>query len=243
MGENGGFSAADVALLSNNKEGWADSSFMWIFALLILANGGFGGFGWGNNGAAAAANAIGYNNLATQNDVQQGFNNLGLQDQSRDILAAVTNGTAQTIAASTQNASNAITAIKDGNASLIREFGNVENALTSLGGKQQECCCNTLRAIDGVNYNNAMNTASLASAIAQNRYDAALNTAAINENITDKAQKIMDMMSGNRMADMQNQINALELQNQLASVVRYPNNTFYAVPSPCFNAGCGYGNI
>ena len=88
-----------------------------------------------------------------------------------------------------------------------------------------------------------MNTASINAAIAQNRYDAALNTAAINENITDKAQKIMDMFTGNRMADMQQQINSLELQNQLASVVRYPNNTFYAVPSPCFNTGCGCGNI
>jgi hypothetical protein len=240
MGENG-LSAADVALLSDKNgccNGWADSSFMWIFALLILANGG--GFGWGNNGFA---NAIGYNNLATQNDVQRGFDNLGLQDQSRDILGAVTNGTAQTIAASTQNATNAIEAIKDGNAALIREFGNVETALTALGGKQQECCCNTLRAIDGVNYNNALNTANLSAAIAQNRYDAALNTAAINENITDKAQKIMDMFTGNRMADMQQQINSLELQNQLASVVRYPNNTFYSVPSPCFSTGCGCGNI
>lgn len=240
MGENG-LSAADVALLSDKNgccNGWADSSFMWIFALLILANGG--GFGWGNNGFN---NAIGYQNLATQNDVQRGFDTLGLQDQSRDILGAVTNGTAQTIAASTQNATNAIEAIKDGNAALIREFGNVETALTALGGKQQECCCNTLRAIDGVNYNNAMNTANINAAIAQSRYDAALNTAAINENITDKAQKIMDMFTGNRMADMQQQINSLELQNQLASVVRYPNNTFYAVPSPCFNTGCGCGNI
>jgi hypothetical protein len=240
MGENG-LSAADVALLSDKNgccNGWADSSFMWIFALLILANGGFG---WGGNNGFA--NAIGYNNLATQNDVQRGFDTLGLQDQSRDILGAVTNGTAQTIAASTQNATNAIEAIKDGNAALIREFGNVETALTALGGKQQECCCNTLRAIDGVNYNNAMNTASINAAIAQNRYDAALNTAAINENITDKAQKIMDMFTGNRMADMQQQINSLELQNQLASVVRYPNNTFYSVPSPCFNTGCGCGNI
>lgn len=240
MGESSGLSAADVALLSNkNGDCWADSSFMWIFALLILANGGFGGYGWGNNGFA---NAIGYSNLATQNDVQRGFDNIGLQDQSRDILAAVTNGTAQTIAASTQNASNAITAIKDGNASLIREFGNVENALTALGGKQQECCCNTLRAIDSVNYNGAVNTAAINSAIAQNRYEAALNTAAINSTITEQIQKLADMYTGDRMADMQNQINALELQNQLASVVRYPSNTFYAVPSPCFS-GCGCGNI
>ena len=59
------------------------------------------------------------NSNAIQADVNRGFDNQNLQAQTRDILAAVTNGTAQTIAASTQNASNAITAIKDGNASLI----------------------------------------------------------------------------------------------------------------------------
>ena len=58
--ENGGLSAADVALLNRDGYGdmWGGNSMMWIFALLILAGGGFGGFGgWGNNGFA---NAIGY---------------------------------------------------------------------------------------------------------------------------------------------------------------------------------------
>ena len=46
--ENGTLSASDVALLSGNNGMWGDGSFMWIFALLILAGGGFNGFGWGN---------------------------------------------------------------------------------------------------------------------------------------------------------------------------------------------------
>ena len=70
-----------------------------------------------------------------------------------------------------------------------------------------------------------------------------MNTAAINANTTAQTQKILDAITGNRMAEMQDKINALELQNQLASVVRYPSNTFSAVPSPCFNTGCGCGNI
>ena len=79
--------------------------------------------------------------------------------------------------------------------------------------------------------------------IAQSRYDAAMNTAAINATTTAQTQKILDAIAGNRMADMQQQINDLQLKNELASVVRYPNNTFYEVPSPCFNTGCGCGNI
>ena len=181
-----------------------------ILALLFL--GGGNGFGWG--GGNGNSNAI-------QNDINRGFDSQNLQAQTRDILGAVTGGTAQTIAASTANATNAINAIKDGNASLIREFGNVETALTALSGKQQECCCEILRATDGINYNNAINTAS------------------INANTTAQTQKILDAITGNRMAEMQNQINQLSLANQLSTVVRYPvASTYNAGVSPF--CGCGF---
>ena len=179
-----------------NEAGGFGGSFMGIFGLLILLglfSGGFGGFGGGSQ------------QYATRDQVQNGFDTQNMQMQTAGILNAVTSGTAQTIAASTQNAANAINAIKDGNASLIREFGNVETALTALGGQSQECCCNILRAVDGVNYN------------------VAINTAAINDNTTAQVQKILDAIMGNRMADMQSQINALQLQAATANVLRFPN--------------------
>ena len=202
--ENSGLSAADVALLNNDggMGGW--NSMIWLFAIIALMGGGFGGFGFGGGNAAAMAG------MATQNDVQRGFDNQNLQAQTRDILGAVTGGTAQTIASSTANAQNAINAIKDGNASLIREFGNVETALTALGGKQQECCCEILRAVDGVNYNGAINTAS------------------INANTTAQVQKVLDAIAGNRMADMQSQINQLQLQNAMSGVLRFPSAWTFA---------------
>lgn len=186
-------------------------SGLWLFAILALMWGGNGFFGGGQG-----------NSNAIQADVNRGFDNQNLQAQTRDILSAVTSGTAQTIAASTTNASNAINAIKDGNAALIREFGNVETALTALSGRQQECCCNTLRAIDGVNYN------------------AAMNTAAINANTTAQTQKILDALAQNKIDAMQSKINQLELQNAVAGVVRYPNQMAYnAGVSPFCANGCG----
>ena len=179
-----------------NEGGFGLNGLGGIFALLILLgifNGGFGGFGGGSQ------------QYATRDQVQNGFDTQNMQMQTAGILNAVTSGTAQGIAASTQNASNAINAIKDGNASLIREFGNVETALTAMGGQQQECCCNILRAVDSVNYNGA------------------INTAAINANTTAQTQKILDAIMGNRMADMQSQINALQLQAATANVLRFPN--------------------
>ena len=226
-----GLSAADVALLNNDgMGGW--NGMIWLFAILALMGGGFG---WGGNNVA---NALGYENLATSAEVQRGFDAQNSMAQSRDILSAVTNGTAQTIASSTQNATNAISAIKDGNAALIREFGNVESALTALSGKQQECCCEILRGVDGVNYNGALNTASINASIADAKYASALNTAAINETTTAQTQKILDAIQQNKIESLQAQVSNLELQNQLAGVVRYPMNTMYGVPSPCFG-GCG----
>ena len=209
-----GLTASDVAMLNGNGGGMNGmNGAFWIFALLILANGGIGG--WGNNGN---------NSNAIQADVNRGFDNQNLQAQTRDILAAVTSGTAQTIAASTQNASNAIAAIKDGNASLIREFGNVETALTAMSGENQKCCCEILRAIDNSNFLNAQ------------------NTAAINANMTAQTQKILDVYNQNIIQGLRDQVQALQLAQQMTGVVKYPMaSTYSSGGNPfcsCAN-GCG----
>jgi hypothetical protein len=165
------------------------SALIWIFALLILAGGGFGGGFFGGNGNMNALSA----------DMSRGFSDQNMMAQTRDVLSAVTNGTAQTIAASTQNAANAITAIKDGNASIIREFGNIETSLTAMGGQMQNCCCEILRSIDASNYNT-----------------------------TTQIQKVLDAIAGNRIADLQQQVNALQLQNATSNVLRFPNAWTYA---------------
>lgn len=207
MDNSNGLSVSDVAALSGGGFGGFGNGFEGLIYLAVIAAMFGGGFGFGGFGGGNAAVATG---MATQADMQRGFDAQNTMAQTRDILAAVTSGTAQTIAASTANATNAIEAIKDGNASLIREFGNVENALTALGGKQQECCCSILRAVDGVNYNGA------------------INTAAINANTTAQVQKVLDAIAGNRMSDMQNQINALQLQNAMSGVLRFPSAWTFA---------------
>ena len=190
-----------VMNVGNGSDGMFGNGFMGIFGLLILLgifNGGFGGFGGGNQ------------QYATRDQVQNGFDTQNMQMQTAGILNAVTSGTAQTIAASTANATNAINAIKDGNASLIREFGNVETALTALGGQSQECCCNILRAVDSVNYNGA------------------INTAAINANTTAQIQSLKDMMYQNKIETLQGQVSALQLQAATSNVLRFPNSWTFA---------------
>ena len=198
--ENGTLSAADVALLNRDNgfggDGW--SGMIWLFAILALFGGG--GFGWGgNNGGVNALNA----------DMQRGFDTQNLQMQTSGILSAVNNGTAQTIAASTANASNAITAIKDGNAALIREFGNVETALTGLVGQMQNCCCDVKTQVMQADYNGAM------------------RDAATNANLTAQIQSVKDMIAQDKIEALQAQVSNLQLQQAMCGVMRYPTSWAY----------------
>jgi len=214
---NGGLTASDVALMARNEDGWGNGmGFMWIFALLILANGGFG---FGGNGFA---NAIGYENLATSNEVQRGFDNQNSMANEREILAAINSNSLQGMQNANQNTQYLMNAFNDKYNELQRDISGIALIDQQIISNQQECCCNTLRAIDGVNFN------------------AAMNTAAINANTTEQTQRILDAITSNRMDDMQNRINQLELQNAVAGVVRYPNSTAYnAGPNPFCPNGCG----
>lgn len=108
---------------------------------------------------------------------------------------------------------------------LCQGFAAINAGINNARFENQQCCCETQRLID------------------RNNYDAAMNTAAINANTTAQTQKILDAICGNRIADMQNQINQLQLQSALCGVVRYPTMTTYATNcNPFFgsaNCGCG----
>ncbi len=218
-GTGTGLSASDVALL--NDGGLGNNSFIWLFAILALMGGGFGG--WGNNGFA---NAIGYENLATQAQVDRGFDNQNQLANEREILAAVTSGTAQAVAATNQTFHDTVNALQDKYGELQRDIAGVALTQANAIANQNDCCCSTKMLIQ--------------ETAAQNRYDAAMNTASINANIAEQIQGVRDLITGNRMADMQNQINDLQLQNAMAGVVRYPNAwTYNAGVSPFCGCNCG----
>ena len=214
MGEGTGLSASDVALL--NDGGLGNNSFIWLFAILALMGGGFGG--WGNNGFA---NAIGYENLATQAQVDRGFDNQNSMANQRDILAAVTSGTAQAVAATNQTFHDTVNVLQDKYGELQRDIAGVALTQANTIANQNQCCCETKQLI------------------MQNNYDAAMRDAATNANFTAQIQSVKDIIAGNRMADMQNQINDLQLQNAMAGVVRYPNAWTYNAGVSPFCGGCG----
>lgn len=220
--ESGTLSASDVALLSGGN-GFGDfggNSFMWIFGLLILLglfNGGFGGFG--NNGFA---NAIGYENLATSNEVQRGFDNQNSMANQREILAAVNSGTAQSIAATNQTFHDTLGIIQNRYDELTRDISGLAVGQAQALANQNACCCETKQLI------------------MQSNYDGAMRDAATNANFTAQIQSVKDMIAQDKIESLQAQVNKLELAQATSGIVRYPTTTSYAVPSPCFG-GCGCG--
>jgi len=79
---------------------------------------------------------------------------------------------------------------------------------------------------------------------AQNRYDGAMNTASINATTTAQTQRILDALAQDKIEALQNQINALQLQNAVAGVVRYPMaSTYSSGNNPFCSCNCGWGNI
>lgn len=212
-----------VVMTGNDGFGGSGMGF-WGF--LILAMFLFGGGAWGRGGNGGGfPNAIGYENLATSNEVQRGFDNQNTMANQREILSAVNAGTAQTVQATNQTFHDTINALSDKYSELQRDIANVSLGQANALANQNQCCCNVLRGIDGVNYNNAMNTAS------------------INANTTAQTQKILDAISENKISDMQNQINQLQLQNAMNGVVRYPNGWTYNAGMSPFCGGCNCGNV
>lgn len=187
--------------------GFGGGSGIWLFAILALMWGGNGFFGRGGY------DGLGYR-AATAEDVSSGFNFSELQSENRDILSSIASDTANTIAA-----------VERVGSGLTSDIHDVALGIADVKSKQQECCCNILRAVDGVNYANALNTAS------------------INANTTAQVQKVLDTISANKIEELQSKINKLELAQAVAGVVRYPSSTTYTSGGNPF-CGCGCnGNI
>ena len=122
--DGNGLSASDVALLNGGENGWG--GMIWLFAILALMGGGFGGWG-------------GTNSNAIQADVNRGFDNQNLQAQTRDILAAVTGGTAQNVAATNQVYHDVVSYVGDKYNELQRDVAGLAVGQANMLANQNQC--------------------------------------------------------------------------------------------------------
>ena len=135
----GALSTGDLALMRDN-EGLGGNGFFWVFALLILMFGG-NGFGFGGGGRPGP-------DLATADQVSQGFNN---QNMQQILLSSANNNyeTAQLINGQTnalmQQAQtyeiNAIQGFNQVNLGIQNQTNVISQQLQNLQAKMDSCCC------------------------------------------------------------------------------------------------------
>lgn len=248
----GTLSPADVAVLSGNARngdnmGFGDNAW-WIIVLLL--------FGWGRNGFGGgygASGGVGENyvlatDFATIERKLDGINN-GICDATFALNNTVTNGFSQ-------NAQTLCQGFNGVNTAVLQSANATERGFCNLASQLADCCCTTQRAIDGVNYNMAMNTNSLQQTLCNNTRDIIENQNANYRALHDELVANKLEMKNERIAEQQNEINALRLaasqerQNAyLLSELKPCPSAAYIVPNPncCYNynvtpAGCGCNN-
>ena len=234
MGENsvlggGGMGPADVAAVMRGNmgynDGWGNGGSWWWIVILFFAMM-WGGNGWGNNGFQ---NAIGYENLATSNEVQRGFDNQNSMANQRDILAAVQNNALQEMQNSNQNTQYITGALNDKYNELQRDIAGVAMQQQQTMAQQAQCCCETKMLIS--------------ETAAQQRYESAMQNNAVIQAIQAEGNATRQMYQQDKIDSLNQKVQTLEMQNAMAGVVRYPMSTAYnAGFNPfcnCGNTGCG----
>lgn len=266
-----GLSASDVALLSNsgrNNDGWGnEGGAWWIIIFLIFALGGFRGNGWGNNqGGGAADNYVLASDFATlQRQLDSGFDRIG------NRIENVNNGLCDGFYAMNTGMLNGFGGVQQ---TLCQGFSGVNNAITQNGYetrlgvqglssqlancccdiRQQiaDCCCTTQRGIDGINYNMAMNTNALQNTMCNNTRDIIESNNANYRALHDEIVANKLEAKNDRIAEQQNEINALRLAASQAKQNSYLVNELRPCPvpayitcnpyqsyNPCNPCGCG----
>ena len=116
--------------------GWNDG---WWILLLLLCGWGNGNNGWAGNGGG---NMLGYElgRVATTNDVASGFSTSAIMGNINDIML-------------TQQAG-----FSNVQQTLCQGFNGINQAIS-------DCCCQTQRSIDNVNFNMQKNTCDIQRSI------------------------------------------------------------------------------
>ena len=210
-----GLSVADaIALTNRNNDGMfgGDGSWFWAIILLALIGGwngnGFGGFGGNGRGTAGIAdNYVLATDFATIERKLDSISN-GICDSTFALNNTVTNGFSGVQNALCQGFNGLNVAYLQGTNSLASQLAN---CCCDLRAQLADCCCTTQRAIDGVNYNMAINTNGIQQTLCNNTRD-------IIENQNANYRALHDEIVANRIEDknaqiaaQQNEINALRL--------------------------------
>lgn len=191
-------SLSDIAAVTrNDNDGWGNGGAWWIIILFLFVFMG-GGF-WGNRNGDYGQ----YATAASQQEILFG-QQFGLLN---DRLTNIGNGICSLgydVQGNIGQLGKEMALAQNGTNTAIMQTAN------GIQAQLAECCCNTQRAIDGVNANLEAKFAAL-----------------------EKSQLEQ------RIAEQSARIASLEMDNRMYGVVRYPNGyTYNAGMSPFCGGGC-----
>lgn len=134
-----GFSLADIKAVTENENGFGGGGAWWILLLFIILFGG-GGFGWGGN--RGVENAI-----ASQADVQRGFNQQTTTSKLDELAYGMANSGYENMRLNYQNQLSSV------------------GAFNALGAQIDNCCCSTKMEIANNRYDAERNASAIQAAV------------------------------------------------------------------------------
>lgn len=206
------YSLSDIAAASKNNDYDGFGGGAWWIIILFLFMFGMGG--WNNRNTNCNGEPVteaGLCNAMNFNDLQNQVGRLSDQNQQQTQILGYE---------MQRNVGQLGKEVALSQANLAQQ---VSSAQSDLSSQLAQCCCTTQRAIDGVNYNQAINTAS------------------INANIDAKFAAMEKNQLEQTIAAQQAQISQLQLAQQMNNVVRYPNGFTYNAGMSPFCGGCCSG--
>lgn len=222
--ENGGLSASDALLLGSNNGGLGlGGGFGGIIGLLavlgMINGGGIFGNGYGPRD-------WGYQpQYATQQDVQYTSQFGQLLDGNRDILAQISNGTAQAVAATNQTFHDTVSVLSDKYSELARDIAALAVNQAQAIANQNQCCCDIKQLVQAV-------AANTDAKIAEAKYENAMNLAGFEQRLTSK-------LDANTIQELRDKLGAVQDQLNMTGVLRFPNSwTYGAGPFPPIYGNC-----
>ena len=234
----GMLSPADVAVLSGNgrntgNDAFGDNGAWWIIIFLIFALGGFRGNGFGGfggSGSGVGENYILATDFATIERKLDSISN-GICDSTFALNNTVNNGFFGVQNSLTQGFAGLNTALLQGNYALSSQLADC-----CCGVKTQlaDCCCRIERGIDGINYNNALQTSALQQTLCNNTRDIIENQNANYRAIHEELVANKLEMKNDRIAEQQNEINALRLKASQEAQNAYLLRELKPCPEPAY---------
>lgn len=199
--------------------GWGGDWGAWIILFLIFGMFGWGGFGGGFGGARQ-----GYD---THADLQRGFDNQAVVGKLDGITQGICDSTYALNNTMTSGFANAELSRCNQQAALMQQLSN-------MAYQQQDCCCQTQRAIDGVRFTIAQEDCATRNLIQSTTRD-------ITDNQNANTRAILDALTAQRIeakdakiAELQSLVNSLNLAQSQANQNNYLVQQLRPCPTPAY---------